>query len=177
RGEWEWLRVRHGPAAIDLGLAAVGVGLYAGFAALVWKGLAARATWLRESAAVTALVAAAAAVQAVAQSGAPVGYGLAKWVIALHESGSSGYFRLARGVAHDLGPFLAAYPGWIKGQDALHIGTHPPGLIATEAALLRLMESPPRPGAPGGGRAPRPGPPALPAPPPAHPLAPRGRPP
>jgi hypothetical protein len=143
RGEWEWLRVRHGPTAIDLGLAAVGVGLYAGFAAFVWKGLAARATWLRESAAVTALVATAAAVQAVAQSGAPVGYGLAKWVIALHESGSSGYFRLARWAAHDLGPFLAAYPGWIKRQDALHIGTHPPGLIATEAGLLRLMEGSP----------------------------------
>src|SRR5262249_52882492 len=39
----------------------------------------------------------------------------------------------------DLGRFLAGYPDWIRTQDALHIGTHPPGLIATEAGVLPLM--------------------------------------
>ncbi|MGC8639273.1 MAG: hypothetical protein ACP5XB_05265, partial [Isosphaeraceae bacterium] len=32
------------------------------------------------------------------------------------------------------------YPVWIQSQDSLHIGTHPPGLIALECLLIRTME-------------------------------------
>ena len=32
--------------------------------------------------------------------------------------------------------FLANYPVWVQGQDTLHIGTHPPGLIALQCVLL-----------------------------------------
>src|SRR5262249_14945444 len=90
RGAWEWLRVPYGPAALDLFLAAAAVALYAAFAATVRKALETKPTPLREASAVVALLGASVAVQAVAQTGAPVGYGLAKWVIALHGKGSSG---------------------------------------------------------------------------------------
>ncbi len=36
--------------------------------------------------------------------------------------------------------FLARYPEWIKSQDSLHIGTHPPGLIVAQCILLGTME-------------------------------------
>ncbi len=39
--------------------------------------------------------------------------------------------------------FLAEYPAWIKGQDALHVGTHPPGLFLVAHALLRGLEAHP----------------------------------
>jgi hypothetical protein len=61
-------------------------------------------------------------------------------VIALHGKGSSGYFLVAKEEVGDPRAFLAAYPGWIRGRDALHIGTHPPGLILLEAGLLRAFE-------------------------------------
>jgi hypothetical protein len=83
------------------------------------------------------------AVQTLTQTGAPVGYGLSKWVVALHQKGSTGYFTIAKTQVGDLGSFLANYPRWIQGQDALHIGTHPPGLIVAESVLLGVMERSP----------------------------------
>jgi hypothetical protein len=38
---------------------------------------------------------------------------------------------------------MAEYPRWIRGQDSLHIGTHPPGLIAAQCVLLRVMDENP----------------------------------
>src|SRR5207248_587162 len=128
---------------VDVGLAAVGVAVYAGFAALGQRLLATRASTTREALALVALVAAAVTIQLVVPSGAPYGYGLARWVFALHAKGSSGYFRIAEKAADHPWRFLADYPVWIKDQDSLHIGTHPPGLIATEAGLLRLLEAAP----------------------------------
>lgn len=145
RGEWEWLRVPFAPEAVDVFVAGVGVASYAGFAGLGMAALRARATPRREACAVVLLAAASVAVQAVAQSGAPAAHGLAKWVAAPYMGGSSGYFTVAKNEVHDLRVFLREYPGWVRHQDALHIGTHPPGLIALEAALLRALEG--RPGA------------------------------
>jgi len=144
-GEWEWLRVPFGPTALDLGLAAVGVAAYAAAVGFGARSLARRATPAREAVAVAALALAAVAVQAVTQSGAPAGHGLSKWVLALHSTGSSGYFQVARAAARDPGRFFRDYPVWVRGQDALHLGTHPPGLIAAQAGMLRAYGR--RPGA------------------------------
>src|SRR5262249_34113609 len=46
--------------------------------------------------------------------------------------------------ASDPWKFLAEYPDWIRTQDVLHIGTHPPGLIVAQCLLLRTMEQNPR---------------------------------
>ena len=72
---------------------------------------------------------------------------LAKWASVNYLAGSAGYFKLARQqAARDPWKFLAEYPVWIRGQDSLHIGTHPPGLIAAQCLLLRVMERNPRSG-------------------------------
>ena len=81
--------------------------------------------------------------QAVVPGGAPEAYGLAKWAFALHSSGSSGYYSVARRQARDPWRFLEAYPDWIAHQDALHIGTHPPGLFLVARALQAAMEAHP----------------------------------
>lgn len=143
RGEWEWLRVPFAPSLLDVSLAAVGVAAFALFAGAGMWSLGRRPGRTREAAWLVALAFASVAVQAVAQSGAPVGYGLSKWVVAVHQRGASGYFTVAKAEAGDLPKFLADYPGWVRRQDALHIGTHPPGLIATEALLLHSLEAQP----------------------------------
>lgn len=144
RGEWEWLRISARPVGIDLTLAAAGIVVYATGCAMGMRWLNTRASWIRELLAVGCLAVASVAVQLVVQTGAPPGYGLAKWVIALSQKGSSGYFNVARNDVADLEMFLARYPEWISHQDALHIGTHPPGLIVAERGLLEAMEH--RPG-------------------------------
>jgi hypothetical protein len=68
--------------------------------------------------------------------GAPQGYGLAKWALVLHMPASTGYYTVARQQVHDARQFLAGYPAWIRRQDSLHVGTHPPGLFVIEHALL-----------------------------------------
>jgi len=142
-GEWEWLRHSYAPAAADVFLAGASVAGYAVFAGLGMDALKVRPSRRREAFAVLLLSAASVAVQAAAQTGAPAGYGLAKWVLALHPEGASGYLTVAKNEAHDLRAFLYLYPDWVRGQDALHIGTHPPGLVACEAALLHTMEGSP----------------------------------
>lgn len=139
-GEWEWLRVRFRPSTLDLVLAGAGVLLYAGLAALGMRLLSSGATKAREVFAVCALVPAALFAQVAALSGAPVGYGLEKWVLGLHQKGASGYFRVAKAEVGDPWRFLAEYPAWIPRQDALHIGTHPPGLILVPHVLLGFFE-------------------------------------
>ena len=67
-------------------------------------------------------------VQAAIQWAAPVGHGPEKWVFVTLSSGSTGYYDRAAEV-EDFPAFLNAYDSWIQHQDALHIGTHPPGLF------------------------------------------------
>jgi methylthioxylose transferase len=142
-GEWEWLRLPAGPAAIDVALAALAVLAYAGVAALGFRSLAARATPMREGLAVAGLLAASTAMLAVVPSGAPEGYGLAKWSLVLYAPSSTGYYTVAKREVRDAGRFLADYPDWIRRQDALHVGTHPPGLFLVEHALLAAFEARP----------------------------------
>jgi hypothetical protein len=139
RGEWEWLRLEHGPAAIDVMFAALAVLAYAAFAAAGLRFLNARATLRREAVAVMGLLAAAVGVQAIVPVGAPDGYGLAKWALVLHSPGSTGYYMVARREIRDPAQFLTAYPDWIQKQDSLHVGTHPPGLFLVEAVMLHTL--------------------------------------
>ncbi len=140
-GEWEWLRVQFPPVWQWLCLAGVCVAAYAGFVALGFKALAARSSRRAEAAWLTGLLAAAIGVQVIIPSGAPDGYDLTKWAAANYLPGSAGYFKVARQQAvRDPWKFLAEYPRWIRDQDSLHIGTHPPGLIAVQCFLIDLME-------------------------------------
>ena len=144
-GEWQWLRVRPGPInPFRLGLALAAVVAYAAFAALGLRALAGNAVGrLRESGWIVALAVVAAATQGVVQDGAADGYGLEKWILALENPGSSGYFTVAKTQMDDPSRFLADYPGWIARQDALHIGTHPPGLFVVARAVFDRMAGSP----------------------------------
>jgi hypothetical protein len=95
--------------------------------------------------------------------GAPAGYGLIKWPLVIHSPGSNVYYTVARRQVGDPGRFLAGYLDWIRRQDAVHTGTHPPGLFLIEHLVMWTMEAQPgsiRPGShPGVDRAGlRPGP-------------------
>jgi hypothetical protein len=143
-GEWEWLRVKFPPVWQSLCLASLGVAAYAGFVALGFKALASRSSRSAESAWVIGLLAAAIAVQVIIPAGAAPGYDLTKWAAANYLPGSAGYFKVARQQAvRDPWKFLADYPQWIRDQDSLHIGTHPPGLIVVQCVLIGVMERQP----------------------------------
>ena len=144
RGEWEWLRVKVPPPWDGLALAGLGVAAYAGFAGLGFKALGrnplprVEMTWL------TGLLAAALAVQMVVPMGAASGYDLSKWAAVNYLPGSTGYFKIARQQAiRDPWKFMADYSDWIRNQDSLHIGTHPPGLIAAQCVLINVMQQNP----------------------------------
>jgi hypothetical protein len=146
RGEWEWLRLPVAAATPDLLALAIGglsVAAYAGFAALGLRFLHAQPSRFREALAVAALVVASVAVQFLTLIAAPEGYGLSKWALALYQHGSSGYYTIARKEIGDTRNFLADYPEWIRHQDALHIGTHPPGLLLVSKGLLSAMNASP----------------------------------
>lgn len=141
-GEWEWPRLPATITAADPSLALLGLTLYLAFATLVAWRLARRSGPLVEAAAVAGLVVSAVVAQLALHAGAPEGYGLTKWVT-LNQPGASGYFRVAQTQMPDVPRFLAAYPEWIATQDALHIGTHPPGLFLTSRAALGAMDAHP----------------------------------
>jgi methylthioxylose transferase len=143
-GEWEWLRVPYRPPWLGLLLAGLSVVAYAGFVALGLRSMAARKSRRIEAAWLTGLLAAAVGIQVMIPMGAPEGFDLAKWASVNYVSSATGYFRIARQQAvHDPWQFLAKYPEWIRSQDSLHIGTHPPGLIVVQCMLLRVMEQHP----------------------------------
>ena len=126
---------------------ALAAAIVAGYAAFVGLGLWAlrsgpsrryEALWL------ATLFAAAIGVQVAIPTGAPDEYDLTKWAYVNFIPSSSGYYWIARNqAAPDPWAFLARYPDWIRGQDSLHIGTHPPGLIVLQCILLRTMERDP----------------------------------
>jgi methylthioxylose transferase len=143
-GEWEWLRVPYPAPWLGLVLAGLAVAAYAGFVALGLRSITARKSRRFEAAWVTGLLIMAAGIQAMIPIGAPEGFDLAKWASVNYVSGATGYFRIARQQAvRDPWQFLAKYPEWIRSQDSLHIGTHPPGLIVVQCMLLRVMEQNP----------------------------------
>jgi hypothetical protein len=84
---------------------------------------------------------AAIGVQLAIPIGAADEYDLTKWAYVNFFESSSGYFKIARDQAGaDAWGFVARYPQWIRSQDSLHIGTHPPGLIVAQCLLLSWME-------------------------------------
>jgi methylthioxylose transferase len=139
-GEWEWLRVQGLPSFDALVVAAAGVAAYAAFLAFGAWALSGKASRRAEALWLAALMAAATAVQVAIPTGAPSGYDLTKWAAVNYLSGSAGYFQIAREqAARNPGRFLKDYPDWIRSQDSLHIGTHPPGLIAVQCVLIEAM--------------------------------------
>ncbi len=146
RGEWEWPRLPAGvgPLGGTLALAITCIGVYGGFVALGARRLAVPASRGVESLWLAALFASSISVQLAVLYGAPYGYGLTRWAYVNYLPASTGYFRIARDrAAADPWRFLREYPEWIRGQDSLHIGTHPPGLIVAQCILLRAMEGNP----------------------------------
>jgi methylthioxylose transferase len=143
-GEWEWPRIVVSPSAIDVCLAAAGASAYAAFAGLGWRALVrvSGAAPQRQALWLAGLVVAGVAAQAAIQSGAPLGYGLTKWV-AIGLPGSSGYYTVAKTKMDDSKRFWADYPQWVKSQDSLHVGTHPPGLFLASRAMLDVMRASP----------------------------------
>lgn len=144
-GEWEWLRLPRGVAPVALQWAigvsvVVGYGLFAGWGMRVLGTSPGRS---KEVTAVVGLVVASLVTQMLVAIAAPEGYGMAKWILALHNPGSNGYYTVAKKEMGDLAKFLADYPNWIQNQDALHIGTHPPGLFLLQRGLLNAMEANP----------------------------------
>ena len=90
------------------------------------------------------LLAAAVTVQVVIPMGAADEYDLTKWAYVNYFSSSTGYFKIARDqAAQHPWEFLARYPEWIRSQDSLHIGTHPPGLIVAQCILIRTLQQNP----------------------------------
>lgn len=148
-GEWEWTRVRGAPSIVwTLWTVAVVAG-YSVYAALGFRSLGVpSAVGLRETVWLSGLTAFAALVQFVIPMAAADEYDLTKWAYVQYFQGSTGYYQVARDQAMgDPWKFLADYPDWIKDQDSLHIGTHPPGLIALQCVLIGTMER--HPGAAG----------------------------
>ncbi len=141
--EWEWMRLAKGvrPPWDWFALAAAGVAVYAALIALGRRSLYAASTRWAEARWLGVLFAASVGVQVVVPLGAPDEHDLTKWAYVNYLSASTGYFKIARQTAaHDPWDFLARYPDWIRDQDSLHIGTHPPGLIVAQCILLRAME-------------------------------------
>lgn len=133
RGEWEWPRLKVANTAFHIAWGFGCVILYALFVARGVKPLSGEVKVRREWVWLIGLLGASIAVQVGVQLAAPDGYGLTKWVtIAL--PGSSGYHKVAKGEMGQTSRFLADYPDWIQRQDALHIGTHPPGLFLVARA-------------------------------------------
>jgi hypothetical protein len=141
-GEWEWAVPHGAPEPSGLALAALAIVAYTLFA---WVGHRAMASSASASSRLPWLIALAPAglvVQVGLMAAAPNGYGLSKWAT-LGLSGSSGYFATADREIDDPITFWSQYPTWVQGQDTLHIGTHPPGLLLTSHAFLKVMERSP----------------------------------
>jgi methylthioxylose transferase len=143
RREWLW-GVLPPRAICPWNWRALAAAIVAGYGALVGLGLWAlhsRSSRRSEALWLTTLFAAAIGVQVAIPTGAPDEYDLTKWAYVNFIPSSSGYYWIARNqAATDPWAFLARYPDWIRSQDSLHIGTHPPGLIVLQCILLRTME-------------------------------------
>ena len=139
-GEWEWQKPRTSATASEW----LWAGMTISFYLIVQRILFWIASKKRgELFAIVLLFPIAAMVQVGLQKAAPDTYGLAKWPLCTYFEGSSGYFTVAVKEAEDLPKFLTEYPEWIKKQDCLHIGTHPPGLIVEARLWLDFWQSRP----------------------------------
>jgi hypothetical protein len=142
-GEWEWQRIKLNPEGLALFPGLVGVSLFTAVAATGYRALSRSSGLRREGFWLLGLAVAATVAQGTVQESAPVGYGLSKWIFALYTPGSSGYYTVAKKQMGEPRRFFADYPGWIARQDALHIGTHPPGLFVVAKEMQTAMEANP----------------------------------
>jgi methylthioxylose transferase len=142
-GQWEWQRIKAAPSGLQLLMGLATVSAYSIFAWAGYRALSTKEDGRGVKAWLLGLVLASVAVQGVVQEAAPDGYGLSKWIFALHSPGSSGYYTVAKAQMGNARRFLADYPGWIEKQDALHVGTHPPGLFLLARMMLDTMEAHP----------------------------------
>jgi hypothetical protein len=143
-GEWRYNRlpVWASPRREWLGLVGLAVVAYAGLVALGLRGLSARRSPRGEALWLGGLLVAALAVQVALPLGAAPGYDLGRWAaVNYHPASGGAYWKIAREQAvGDPRGFLAAYPEWIRGRGATHLGTHPPGLIVVQCALIRVLD-------------------------------------
>ncbi|MEZ6064283.1 MAG: hypothetical protein R3B90_00925 [Planctomycetaceae bacterium] len=143
-GEWEWPRLSYSDHGIAL--AAIMVGLsaaaYVGFAWLAERGLESAGRlgmFLR----LMGLVVVGFGWLWGVQGAAIDGIGLGKSSYVLFYPGPSGYFWRARYVETSLPTLLSGYEELLAERDYLHIGTHPPGLIAGWWLLLDVCHQSP----------------------------------
>lgn len=139
-GEWTWTSPIHGLSVRELTFATITIIGYLLYLLIASRLLSQQKA---KSLVVFSLFPVAAATQVGLLLAAPYGYGLAKWTICSYVPACSGYFTVAANEAADLSAFLAKYPEWIKTQDALHIGTHPPGLIVEAKLWLNFWNARP----------------------------------
>ena len=142
QGEWTWPRIWKTPNVTGLTTA---VAVAIGYAAFVVRGWAKLSEPVRdrrrETIWVPGLAIAAVVVQVGLAIGAPPPYDLTRAVVVPFSRVATGYFEVARDEAgDDPWKFFATYPEWLARQGADHLGTHPPGFIATYRVLLSLME-------------------------------------
>jgi hypothetical protein len=140
-GQWTWSRLEPSPQFGWMPLGVLGIGLYAGFARWGGHGLAnprrrTEAAWLAGLALMAVIV------QVTILTAAPNGFGLIKWAT-IRLPGASGYVTVAEREVSSIGEFWADYPEWIRRQDALHVGTHPPGLIVVSRWVVDRTRSNP----------------------------------
>jgi hypothetical protein len=142
-GEWEWGRITLssmvGAWAFVAGIVLIA---FSGLSALGARWLDGTPGRLRQTAALVVLVLGTFGAQLAVLASAPPGYGLAKWPNVLNSPASTGYHNIAAEIA-DIRQFLRDYPAWIRAQDSLHIGTHPPGLFLAAYASLEAMKAHP----------------------------------
>jgi methylthioxylose transferase len=142
-GQWEWQRVKFAPTSLQLLMGLAAIAAYATFAAAGFRALVSNPGGRGVKAWLAGLVLASIGVQGFVQEAAPEGYGLSKWIFALQSRGASGYYTVAKGQMADTRRFLGEYPSWVEKQDALHVGTHPPGLFLLARLMLDAMEAHP----------------------------------
>lgn len=140
-GEWEWQKPNTVMTLNEWLMGAVTVVIYLLFIGL--GGWLVRRGRTPATIAIILLFPAAACVQVGLQMAAPSTFGLAKWAMCTFYPASSGYYTVAANEVEDLPKFLENYPEWIQKQDALHIGTHPPGLIVEAKSWLLFWQQRP----------------------------------
>lgn len=145
-GEWTWARLHYrdqSPVELLLRWSRL---LVAGIAYLliVARGLDSRHARRRWRVLVSVLLAGSIGWSVALQLAGPEPAAELKPLLVLHDPGSSGYFTEARRI-EDAGDFFRNYATWIRSGDSaqriLHQGTHPPGLIAINLGLQRLMRA------------------------------------
>ena len=146
-GEWQWDRIQYGgPEAATLFLRLfVVLPVVAIYISLCWvsENRFTHATRSKRGVWLISLAIAGFGVLWIVQDSPTYPYDrLGRGPLVLYFPSTSGYFTEAR-EADDFGAYLAGYESLMSRGDVLHLGTHPPGLIALHRGLLALYERSP----------------------------------